>query len=128
MKNYREALHKKVCSLCIDGIFDEDFQFVKCGLPSGRPCPIFRHLAELIQISRVTDIRSYKDFVHEVRERVCTSCEANQDNWCEMRMEGKCALNRYLLLVVGVIEGVRRENYPQEAIEEKERIPCKETK
>ena len=110
MKDYEEALRREVCSLCIDGVFDEDFQFVKCGLPAGSSCPIFRHLPQLIEISRVTDIRSYRDFVQEVREQVCTHCEDGRDKWCEMRMEGKCALNRYLWLVVGVIEDVRSCN------------------
>ncbi len=48
MKEFLEAVRKSVCSVCIDGIFDGNEQFVRCGLPEKRICPIEMYLPEVV--------------------------------------------------------------------------------
>ncbi|NIR47735.1 hypothetical protein GWO43_04685 [candidate division KSB1 bacterium] len=109
MQDYIEAVRGRVCAVCIDGIFDGKQQFVCCGLPDDRTCPIEVYLPEVINVVESIDSPRMEDYVNVLRDNVCSACEQTEDGKCELRLHADCALNRYFMLVAGAIEEVRSQ-------------------
>jgi len=106
-EHYLEAIRRRVCSVCIDGIFDGKGQFMHCGLPRGRHCPIESYLPDVIEIVETMESPKIEDYLAVLHERVCPRCEQTSDGICEFRLRADCALDRYFMLVAGAIEEVR---------------------
>jgi len=104
---YLEAIRRRVCSVCIDGIFDGRGQFQRCGLPDGRICPVEVYLPEVIDIVQTIESPEIADYITVLHQKVCPRCEQNTDGVCELRLRADCALERYFMLVAGAIEEVR---------------------
>lgn len=115
MQEYLEAIRRRVCSVCIDGIFENDRESVRCGLPKDRTCPIERHLPQVIEIVESIDSPWMEDYVELLREKVCSNCEQTEEGVCDFRLKTDCALDTYFMLVAEAIEEVRdrKKNFPK---------------
>jgi hypothetical protein len=107
MQPYLDAIRRRVCAVCIDGIFDGKNQFVRCGLPKERVCPIELYLPQVIKVVESIDSPRMGDYVTVLRDQVCAECEQTPEGICELRLKADCALDRYFMLVAGAIEEVR---------------------
>ncbi|MFQ5750663.1 MAG: hypothetical protein ACE5HI_01590 [bacterium] len=107
MQEYLEAIRRRVCSVCIDGIFEDGHQFVRCGLPSDRTCPIELYLPQVIEVVKSVDSPNMEDYLTILRDKVCASCEQTEEGTCDLRLKADCALDRYFMLVAGAIEAVQ---------------------
>ena len=106
-QEYLEAVRSRVCVVCIDGIFDCKGEWVRCGLPADRTCPIEVYLPEVIEIVEAIEISRIEDYIEILREKVCTMCEQTENGKCEFRLHADCALDRYFMLVAGAIDEVQ---------------------
>lgn len=107
MQDYLEAVRRKVCNVCIDGVFDAKGAFVRCGLSGDKTCPVEVYLPQVMQIVDSMDSSRMEDYVQVVREKVCPLCEQDESGVCEVRLHADCPLDRYFMLVAGAIEEVR---------------------
>lgn len=109
MQEYLEAIRHQVCSVCIDGLFDGKGQFVQCGLPADRTCPIEVYLPEVIELVQAIESPLMEPYFEVLREKICNECLQAEDGVCELRLKADCALDRYFILVVGAIEEVESQ-------------------
>ncbi len=108
-QEYLEAVRSRVCLVCIDGIFDGKGQFVSCGLPADRTCPIEVYLPEVIEVVQAIESPRMEHYVEVLREKVCNECLQAEEDVCELRLKADCALDRYFMLVAGAIEEVESQ-------------------
>jgi hypothetical protein len=101
-----DAVLHRVCSACIDAILSDHDEFVRCGLPDDRPCPLKTHLPQLVEAIRSVDSPWMDDYVTAVRAQVCATCESHEvlGEKCVLRDKADCALDRYILPVLRAIE------------------------
>lgn len=109
MQAYLDAIRSRVCSVCIDGIFDEKKRFVRCGLPIYRTCPVELYVPELIEVVKSVDSPNMEDYAIRLREKVCAICEQDEHGICDLRLQADCALDRYFLLVAEAVESVEKK-------------------
>lgn len=106
-QQYLDAIRTRVCSVCIDGIFDGKNQFVRCGLPKHQTCPVEIYLPQVIDVVESIDSPRMEDYIDILRQKVCADCEQTEDGVCDLRLQADCALDRYFMLVAGAIEEVQ---------------------
>lgn len=101
-REYREALRRRVCSVCLDGTDDS-----RCGLAAPARCPLEELLPRLVEAIRDVRVRHHDAFASAVEARVCGHCE-HRDGYglCHLRRDGRCAVALYLPLVVEAIDEV----------------------
>lgn len=104
MQDYLDAIQRHVCSVCIDGIFENEHKFVRCGLPADRTCPVELHLPQVLEVVESIDSPRLEDYVTRLREKVCAECENSEEEGCDLRLKADCALDRYFMLVAEAIE------------------------
>ena len=102
-RDYREALRRRVCSICLDGKDDGS-----CGLaPSAARCALDQHLPRIVEA--VLGVRERRDdaYAAAIEAHVCGHCP-DRDGFglCQLRRDGRCALAVYLPLIVEAIEEV----------------------
>ena len=99
---YREAIRRRVCSVCLDGAEDGSCRLV------GEPlCAIDQNLPALVEAIR--DVRAGREagYAAAIEARVCRHCPRREpEEGCSLRQDGSCALAVYLPLVVEAIEEV----------------------
>jgi len=101
-RDYREALRRRVCAICLDGKDDGS-----CGLVSVAHCALDQHLPRIVEA--VLDVRARRDdaYAAAIEARVCGHCPDRDDlGLCQLRRDGRCALTVYLPLIVEAIEEV----------------------
>jgi hypothetical protein len=101
-REYREALRRRVCAVCLDGKDDGS-----CGLATPGECAIERHLPRIVEA--VLDVRARRDDAYgaAIEARVCSHCDERDGlGLCRLRRDGRCALAVYLPLIVEAIEEV----------------------
>jgi len=100
-QEYLDVIRRRVCAVCLDGRDDKS-----CGL-SGRACAIESHLPQLVGALSSVESTKLLDYETAIRAQVCTECQ-HQDaaGRCELRDEGSCALDAYLMLVLDAVEEV----------------------
>jgi len=110
-RDYREALRRRVCAVCLDGKDDGS-----CGLASPGACAVERHLPRIVEA--VLDVRARRDdaYAAAIEARVCSHCE-DRDGFglCQLRRDGRCALAVYLPLIVEAIEEVEARRHSGQA-------------
>ncbi len=96
---YRAALRRRVCSVCLDGADDG-----RCGLPPGS-CPVEQHQDALVAAIAETRAHHHAGYARVVEARVCSRC-AHRDalGLCRLRQDSRCALWLYLPLIVQATE------------------------
>ena len=97
---FQELVHLRVCRYCVDRKEDGT-----CGLSNPPECSLHKCLPKIVDAVFRIESDSIEDYVQSVREEVCEGC-ANQklDGYCPVREQVRCALDRYLPLIVGAIE------------------------
>lgn len=96
-----ELLRQKICAICVDRNADGT-----CTLNQQHECALFDRLPRIVRaISRVSS-NKIDDYVTAIREDVCVDCiHQALDGSCSLREEVRCVLDRYLLLIIGALEG-----------------------
>lgn len=99
---YREAVRRRVCSVCLDGTDDSG-----CGLVAPQRCPLDELLPRIVDAIRDVDPRHHDAFAAAVEARVCAHC-THRDAFglCRPRRDGRCAALAYLPLVVEAVSEV----------------------
>jgi hypothetical protein len=105
MQEYLEAIRSRVCPLCLDAVMVRD-QFVRCGLPAGRKCPVEIYLPQVVEVVESVDSWLMDDYVEALREKVCALCGNSAGDFCALRLQADCALDRYFMLVADAIKEV----------------------
>ncbi|MFQ6114819.1 MAG: hypothetical protein ACE5NG_12185 [bacterium] len=122
MQEYLEAVRRRVCSVCIDGVFENEHKFVRCGLSPDRTCPIEMYLPEVVEVVKSIESPRIEDYLKLLRDKVCSACEQTEEGVCDLRLKADCALDRYFMLVAQAIEEVQAQrgnsskNNPEESI------------
>lgn len=101
-RDYREALRRRVCAVCLDGKDDG-----ACGLTAGATCAVEQHLPRIVEA--VLDVRTRRDdaYAAAIEARVCSHCsDRDAFGLCQLRRDGRCALAVYVPLIVEAIEEV----------------------
>ena len=110
IKPYQEAVHKQVCSRCVDRTFDG-----ACGLTGERACA-FTFLAPQIVLAILSrSSNSFEDDLWSIRAFVCSTCK-HQDatGHCSRRNSADCPLDRYLPLIIQTVRSVGLDFLPIE--------------
>jgi hypothetical protein len=105
MQEYLDAVRNNVCTVCLDAVMHGS-QFVRCGLPKGRTCPVEIFLPQVIDVVESVDSWLLDDYVKVLRERVCAICKHSDGDFCALRLQADCALDRYFMLVTEAIQQV----------------------
>jgi hypothetical protein len=103
MEQYWDSIRQKVCRKCIDGDGKGG-----CRMPIDESCGLEEFFPEIVQtVSRVHS-DSYQDYVEALRANICANCEHQfSSGICKKRDTLECALDRYLPVVIEVIESVK---------------------
>lgn len=119
LQEYMNAIRQRVCSVCIDAVCHGD-EFVRCALPIDRACPVEEHLPQIVDV--VTRVNSHlmADYEKALRETVCAICEQSDADFCVLRSQADCPLDRYFMLIAEAIYEVRQK---QQALTETAGIP-----
>ncbi|HSD28861.1 MAG TPA: hypothetical protein VLL75_16285, partial [Vicinamibacteria bacterium] len=86
---YREAIRRRVCAICLDGVDDG-----ACALAGPPGCAIEEQLGRLVDA--VLDVRNRHDdaYAAAVEARVCTYCTQRDElGLCRLRRDGRCTLS-----------------------------------
>ena len=105
-QEYREAIRRRVCAVCLDGADDG-----RCALGEPPACAIEEHLGRLVDA--ILDVRTHRDdaYAAAVEARVCTHCTHRDEiGLCRLRRDGRCTVSVYLPLVVEAIDEVQRRH------------------
>ena len=97
---FRDAIQKRVCSVCLDQRDDGS-----CGL-SHRSCAIEAHLPRIVEAVAAIESDRMDEYVAAIEAEVCAHCEDGPGPVCRLRERGECALDTYLYLVVEAVEEV----------------------
>jgi len=103
MDQYWDSIRKNVCRKCIDG----DGKGA-CRLPIDESCGLDKFFPEIVQTVTAVQSDSFQDYVVALRARICANCEHQYaDGVCRKRDTLECALDRYLPVVIDIIESVK---------------------
>lgn len=105
MQPYLDAVRNNVCPVCLDAVMVGN-QFVRCGLPAGRKCPVEIYLPQIVDVVESVDSWLMEDYANVLRDKVCAHCENSEGNFCALRLQADCALDRYFMLVADAIREV----------------------
>lgn len=106
MDKYLKAIQDRVCAVCIDGVFNAENEFVRCGLPKHRTCPVERHLPQVVKIVQDIDSPVMDDYIDALHDQICSDCEQTTDGMCDFRLKAQCPLDTYFMLITEAVEGV----------------------
>jgi hypothetical protein len=105
MQAYLDAIRLNVCPVCLDAVMAGN-KFVRCGLPAGRKCPVEVYLPQVIDVVESVDSWLIEDYVELLRKKVCAVCKNSDGDFCALRLQADCALDRYFMLVAEAIQEV----------------------
>lgn len=99
---YREAITKAVCVQCLQRTGQG-----RCGINGSEECPVIRFLPEVVGIVNTIDSTILHDYVHELHNVICVSCQENADGTCALRGTNGCELDFYFPIIVETIKEVQ---------------------
>jgi hypothetical protein len=105
-QKYLDAIRSNVCPVCMDSVMLGD-EFMRCGLPPGRKCPIEIFLPQVVEVMESVHSPLIEDYVPALREKVCALCRHAEGDFCILRLQADCPLDRYFVLVAEAIDEVR---------------------
>jgi hypothetical protein len=105
MQPYLDAVRSNVCTVCLDAVM-HGAQFVRCGLPKGRTCPVEVFLPQVVDVVEAVDSWLLDDYAKVLREKVCAICKHSDGDFCALRLQADCPLDRYFMLVAEAIQQV----------------------
>lgn len=103
MDQYWDLIRQKVCRKCIDGDGKGG-----CRMPIDELCGLDQFFPEIVRT--VTSVRSesIQTYVDALRLNICAHCDHQFANGvCKKRDTLECALDRYLPIIIDVIESVK---------------------
>ena len=97
----KKRLLAAVCPICTERREDGS-----CGLERLSECPITTHLRGLVYTAASVKSGRMDRYVEAVRKTICPNCSHRLDSvdQCEVRIEGHCALDSYLMPALDVID------------------------
>ena len=103
MTAYRHAIHARVCPRCLDSDGRGN-----CRIDPVHECTLQRHLPLIVDVVNSVQSGDMNEYVRVLRNAVCDRCAYQTvSGYCTARASLDCALDRYLTLVVEVIENVK---------------------
>lgn len=103
LEQYWDSIRQNVCRKCIDGDGKGG-----CRLPIDESCGLDRFFPEVVQTVMSVHSDSFQDYVDALRVNVCAHCEHQfPGGVCKKRDTLECALDRYLPVVIDIIESVK---------------------
>ncbi len=100
IEKYRLAVRKKVCERCVDARSDG-----QCGLREPLQCGINRYMDRIVHAVQSVHSDKLADYLPALRSEVCSHCDNQSvEGICEFRNKVSCGLDRFLELVVEVVE------------------------
>jgi hypothetical protein len=97
----KNRLNAVICPICTERRADGS-----CGLDRIEECPITTHLDALVYTAVTLHSDRMDDYVEALRKDVCTTCRHREQpvDRCDVRLEGHCALDSYLLPALEVVD------------------------
>jgi hypothetical protein len=97
----KKRLNAVICPLCTERREDGS-----CGLERVEECPIATHLDALVYTAVTVNSDRMDAYVDAVRQNICPTCKhrALPADRCDVRTEGHCALDSYLLPALEVVD------------------------
>jgi hypothetical protein len=100
VQELESIIRDRICGVCSDRLANGH-----CGLENPSSCALFRLFPQVARAINATNSDNIDDYVRAIRRNVCSVCEEQEaDGSCEQRRQVQCALDAYLILIVGVIE------------------------
>ena len=110
MDQYWDSIRQKVCRNCIDGDSKGG-----CRLPIDESCGLDKFFPDIVRTVSSVRSDSFQDYVDALRANICTNCEHQfADGVCKKRDTLDCALDRYLPVIIDVIESVKMSSVGSE--------------
>src|SRR5580693_782437 len=95
-----QLVRERICGVCTERTASGE-----CGLEDPGTCALFRLFPQVARAIESTNSDDIRDYIQAIRGQVCSVCTQQDANGvCESRKEVACALDAYLILVIGVIE------------------------
>jgi hypothetical protein len=96
-----KRLQSAICPVCTERREDGS-----CGLERISECPITTHLDGLVYTAATVKSGRMDRYVDAVRRNICPNCAHRLDpaERCDVRLEGHCALDSYLMPALDVID------------------------
>ena len=99
MDKYKEAIKENICSVCIDS---DDPGF--CTLTDDETCAVEYFLPQIVEIVTNNKRSTPAELENLLREEVCTNCQTSSGrDYCYLREDANCALDRYFARIAEVI-------------------------
>ena len=102
MEKYLAALQNNVCAICSDS---NDIGI--CLLSENEICAVEKFLPKIVDVVHSLQSENSEDYLSLLRKNICTHCRINEeDDYCYLREESNCAIDRYFPLIVETIQKV----------------------
>lgn len=97
----KNRLNAVICPLCIEHRSDGS-----CGLERVEECPIATHLDALVYTAVTVHSPRMNEYVDAIRSDICPTCRhrALPVDRCDVRSEGHCALDTFLLPALEIVD------------------------
>lgn len=97
----KARLQAVICPICTEQRFDGS-----CALDRIEECPITTHLDALLYTAVTVQSPRADEYVAAMREDICPTCRYRRlpVDRCDVRDEGHCALDAYLLPALEVVD------------------------
>jgi len=100
LEELERMVRGKICAVCSD----RDGRG-GCGLEDPSACALFRLFPQVARAIRSTESDDIRDYVAAIRGQVCSVCwDREPDGSCRTREQVRCALDAYLIPIIGAIE------------------------
>jgi len=102
MDKYKTAIKENICSVCIDS--DDDGN---CRLTEDETCAVEYFLPQIVDIVTKNKHSSLEELENKLRDEICENCQTSASReYCYLREDANCALDRYFAQIVVVIQKV----------------------
>lgn len=102
MEKYIKAIRENICSICVDSNEAGD-----CKLTEKEICAVEMFFPQILDIVKKIDTDDFDVYAKALKEEVCMKCRASEDGqYCYLREDSNCALDRYFPLIIEVIQKV----------------------
>jgi hypothetical protein len=103
LQEYWNNIKNRVCMKCIDSD-----GYGNCLIDPSIDCTLALYLPTVVDVVDIVRSDCIEPYVDEIRARVCAQCKYGvATGSCVLRSTVECPLDRYLPLVIQVIEGTQ---------------------
>lgn len=101
MDKYHKAIKENVCKFCTDSNDDGICTFSKHEI-----CAVEFYLKKIVRIVHSIETEEISEYHNKLREEICSKCKTAENNFCYLREDANCSLDRYFPLIVETIKKV----------------------